>query len=215
MQRILYTYFRSSAAWRVRIALAFKGLEYTAVPVHLLRNGGEQHADAYRELNPQEMIPALLEEGELISQSLAICEYLDECYPTPPLLPATPVQRALVRSLALSIACDIHPINNLRVMQYLKGPLGHDQQAADEWSRHWMAVGFTALEARLTKLGSEQCCVGTTVTLADLCLVPQVANARRLHLDLTPFPHIVGIDAYLSALPAFAGSHPSQQPDAE
>jgi maleylacetoacetate isomerase len=211
----LYTYFRSSAAWRVRIALAWKGLRYQSIPVHLVKDGGQQHAASYREINPQGLVPALVDHGIALSQSLAICEYLEEQHPTPPLLPATAVDRARARSLAYAIAADIHPINNLRVLQYLKRELGHGQEEADAWYRHWIQTGFAALEAELTRLGSTQYCVGSAVSLADICLVPQVFNARRFHVDLTPYPHIVAIDAHLMTLPAFADTHPNQQPDAE
>ncbi len=214
--RTLYTYFRSSAAWRVRIALAHKGLPYEAAPIHLLRDGGEQKSARYLALNPQGLVPALADGAEVLSQSLAICEYLDERYPdTPALLPADLLARAKVRALAYAIACDIHPINNLRVLQYLKGKLGHSQDEVDEWYRHWIRTGFVGLEAELARLGSQRFCVGEALSLADICLVPQVFNARRFQLDLSPFPHIVAVDAALSGLAAFADTHPSRQPDTE
>ncbi|QDQ28140.1 maleylacetoacetate isomerase [Chitinimonas arctica] len=215
MQRTLYTYFRSSAAWRVRAVLAWKGLDYQAIPVHLLRDGGQQRAADYLALNPQGLVPALVDDGAVIAQSLAICEYLEERYPQPPLLPADALARARVRSLAMAVACDIHPICNLRVLQYLKGPLGHTGEEADDWYRHWLAVGFEGIEAELARSGSTRYCVGDALTLADICLVPQVFNARRFKLDLTPYPHIVAVDAHLVNLPAFAVSHPSAQADAE
>ncbi|HEY9103725.1 maleylacetoacetate isomerase [Chitinimonas sp.] len=214
-ERKLYTYFRSSAAWRVRIALHWKGLDYQAVPVHLLRDGGEQRKPDYLALNPAGLVPSFETEGVVLTQSLAICEYLEERYPMPPLLPGEPLARAQVRSLAYAIGCDIHPINNLRVLKYLKGTLGQSQEVVDEWLRHWMGVGFTALETELERLGSHHYCYGGALSLADLCLVPQVFNARRFNLDLTPFPNIVAIDAHLTSLPAFEATHPSRQPDSE
>lgn len=215
MQRTLYTYFRSSAAWRVRIALAWKGLDYEAVPVHLLRDGGEQRAASYLALNPQGLVPALVDDDQVISQSLAICEYLEERYPNPPLLPSDLAARAKVRSLAMAVACDIHPLNNLRVVQHLKGALGQTQDTVDQWMRHWMATGFRAIEQGLVALGSERFCVGDSLSLADLCLVPQVFNARRFGVDLGPYPRIVAIDAHLMSLPAFADTQPAKQADAE
>jgi maleylacetoacetate isomerase len=211
----LYTYFRSSAAWRVRIALALKGLDYESIPVHLLKDGGQQHSDSYRGINPQALVPTLMIGDQPLSQSLAICEYLDECYPEPSLLGRDPMQRATVRMLALAIATDIHPINNLRVLQYLKGPMGMDQAAADQWYLHWVKVGFDALESHLTRLGSEHFCVGESVSLADVCLVPQVFNARRFKIDLAQYPRIAAIDAHLMTLPAFAETAPAKQADAE
>ncbi|PHV10679.1 maleylacetoacetate isomerase [Chitinimonas sp. BJB300] len=215
MSRTLYTYFRSSAAWRVRIALALKGLTYEAIPIHLLRDGGQQQSVAYLAVNPQGLVPALIEDGSTITQSLAICEYLEERYPSPAILPADLLQKTKVRSLAYVIACDIHPINNLRVLQYLKGPMGQDQQAVDDWYRHWVALGLQAIEAELERDKSERFCVGSTVSLADICLVPQVFNARRFKLDLTPFPRVVAIDAHLNTLPAFTYTQPAKQADAE
>lgn len=215
MDRQLFTYFRSSAAWRVRIALAHKGLDYSAVPVHLLRDGGQQHAPAYLARNPQGLVPTLIEAGQALSQSLAICEYLEEVYPQPPLLPAAPLARAKVRALACLVACDIHPLNNLRVLQYLKRELGQAQAEIDRWCRHWMDEGLRALEAELAALGSSRFCVGDSVSLADLCLLPQLFNARRYALDLDPYPRLLAVEAHLASLPAFADTHPSRQADAE
>ncbi|MGQ5524371.1 maleylacetoacetate isomerase [Chitinimonas sp. PSY-7] len=215
MSRTLYTYFRSSAAWRVRIALAWKGLSYEAVPIHLLRDGGQQKSADYLAVNPQGLVPALVEDGSTITQSLAICEYLEERYPSPPILPADLIQRTKTRSMAYAIACDIHPINNLRVLQYLKGTMGQDQQAVDDWYRHWVALGLQALEVELERDKCERFCVGDTFSLADICLVPQVFNARRFKLDLASFPRIAAIDAHLNTLPAFAETQPAKQPDAE
>lgn len=215
MSRTLYTYFRSSAAWRARIALAWKGLPYEAVPIHLLRDGGQQHGEAYKALNPQELIPALVDEGAVVTQSLAICEYLEERYPHPPLLPTDPVARARVRAMAMTIACDIHPINNLRVIQHLKKTFDASQEQVDAWHCHWMLVGFAALEKQLVANGATLFCHGDAVSLADVLLVPQMFNARRFNLDLTPFPTLCRIEANLTTLPAFVDTHPSRQPDAE
>ena len=211
----LYTYFRSSAAYRVRIALALKELAYEAVPVHLLRGGGEQLQAAYRAVNPAGLVPALEDNGAVLTQSLAILEYLDEAHPHPPLLPADPLARARVRALAQSIACDIHPLGNLRVLNYLGGSLGLTDDARLAWSRHWIIEGFAALEKMLSTLkDSPSFCRGATPTIADCCLVPQVFNARRFGVDLTPYPAIVAIDAACAALPAFMAAHPAQQDDA-
>jgi maleylacetoacetate isomerase len=211
----LYGYFRSSAAYRVRIALNLKGLAYEAVPVHLLRDGGEHHAAAYRALNPQELVPALEDEGRILTQSLAIIEYLDETHPEPPLLPADPAGRARVRALALQIACEIHPLNNLRVLQLLKRDFGLDDAATRRWYRHWIMVGFAALEASLSTPPSRRFCHGDAPGLADICLVPQVFNARRFDCDLAPYPRLCAIDAECAALAPFAAAHPARQPDAE
>jgi maleylacetoacetate isomerase len=211
----LYGYFRSSAAYRVRIALNLKGLAYDAVPVHLVRDGGEQHAAAYRALNPQELVPALEDEGRVLTQSLAIIEYLDETHPEPPLLPADPAGRARVRALALQIACEIHPLNNLRVLQVLKRDFGLDEAVTRRWYRHWITVGFDAFEASLSASPEGLFCHGDAPGLADLCLVPQVFNARRFDCDLAPYPRICAIDAECAALAPFAAAHPERQPDAE
>lgn len=212
----LYTYFRSTAAWRVRIALNLKGLAWESVPVHLLRDGGEQHGEPYRVLNPQGLVPMLVDGDEHIIQSLAIVEYLDETHPEPPLLPRAPTGRARVRALAQVIACDIHPLNNLRVQQYLAEEFGADDDAKRAWMQMWMGAGFDALERMLAgdpRTGA--CCHGDTPTLADLCLVPQVFNARRFGLELAPFPTITRIDAHCSGLAAFRDAAPEHQADAE
>ena len=211
----LHDYFRSSAAYRVRIALNLKGLTAERAFVHLRR--GAQHADDYRALNPQGLVPALeTDDGVVITQSLAIIEYLDETHPAPPLLPADALGRARVRSIALAIACDIHPLNNLRVLQYLTGTLGATDAARDAWYAHWCDVGLRALEVRLARgSATGRFCHGDAPTLADVCLVPQLANARRVTLDLAQFPTLLSIEAACLALPAFADAAPARQPDAE
>jgi maleylacetoacetate isomerase len=212
----LYTYFRSSAAFRVRIALNLKGLGYESIPTHLLRGGGEQHRPEYRAINPQGLVPALDDAGTLISQSLAIVEYLDETHPSPPLLPGTPYDRAAIRSLACVIACDIHPLNNLRVLQYLRDTLGQGEDALARWNREWISRGFAALETSISRhSGDGRHCYGSQVTLADICLLPQVFNSRRYQLDLAPYPRLAAVARHLEALPAFASARPEAQPDAE
>jgi len=209
----LYSYFRSSAAYRVRIALNLKDLPYEMVAIHLTKNGGRQHTSEFRAINPQARVPALeLSSGEILTQSLAIIEYLDEIHPEPPLLPADALGRAKSRAIAQMIACDIHPLNNLIALQYLRRQLKHEQAEIDVWYHHWIIEGFTALETMLTP-GPYAC--GTHVTLADICLVPQVANARRLKVPLDKFPKIVGVDTACMRLPAFDKARPEQQPDAE
>jgi maleylpyruvate isomerase len=212
----LYSYFRSSAAYRVRIALNLKGLEYETVPVHLLKDGGQQHSDAYKALNPTELIPTLVD-GELaIGQSMAILEYLEEAYPEPALLPPDPAGRARVRAIAQSIACDIHPLNNLRVLKHLKRGLGVDDATKDEWYRHWINVGLTSVEALLAgNPATGRYCHGDQVTLADVVLVPQVFNARRYDCDLSAMPTIVRIADTCAQIEAFARAEPARQPDAE
>lgn len=209
----LHSYFRSSAAYRCRIALNLKGLAYQTVPVHLLRDGGEHNAPAYRALNPQGLVPVLEHAGHIITQSLAIIEYLDEIQREPPLLPGDAASRANIRAFALAIACDIHPINNLRVLNYLKGPLRQDQAAVDRWYRHWVEMGLAACE-RMLPQGESRFCFGDQPTLADVCLIPQIYNARRLSGDLAQMPCLVAIDATARALPAFAKAAPEAQPDA-
>jgi maleylacetoacetate isomerase len=209
----LYTYFRSSAAYRVRIALNLKGVTHEAVPVDL-RPGAHRQPE-YLARNPQGLVPALEDGGTVIAQSLAIIEYLEETRPLPPLLPRSPLERARVRSLALAIACDIHPLNNLRVLNYLRSPLGHDEAAVDAWYRHWIAEGFRALEEEAKRAsGDGRHMFGGEVTLADVCLVPQMFNARRFKCDVEPFPTLRAICAHLEALPAFALAAPGAQPDA-
>jgi maleylacetoacetate isomerase len=209
----LYTYFRSSAAFRVRIALNLKGLAYEMVSVHLTRGGGEQHKPEFQKVNPQMRVPALeLSGGDVLTQSLAIIEYLDEIEPEPPFLPADALERAHVRALAQLIACDIHPLNNTSPLRYLKRTLKHEQPEIDAWYHHWVIEGFTALE-RMLKPGPYA--YGAHVTLADICLVPQVFNARRLQVPLDAFPKIVSVEQACLALPAFDKARPEKQPDAE
>jgi maleylacetoacetate isomerase len=212
----LYTYFRSSAAYRVRIALNLKGLDYTAVPVHLLRGGGEQHAAAFAELSPARLVPVLEDGAVALTQSLAIIEYLEETHPTPPLLPADAASRARVRALALSIACDIHPLNNLRVLRYLKSEFELDDRQREDWSRHWMQQGFGALELMLAdSVQTGSFCHGESPSLADCCLVPQIANARRLQWPLDDYPTMMRVHDNCVRLSAFARAAPSAQLDAE
>jgi maleylacetoacetate isomerase len=208
----LYSYFRSSAAYRCRIALNLKGLAYQTMPVHLLKDGGQHNTPAYRALNPQGLVPALDHAGRVITQSLAIIEYLDEIQSEPRLLPGDAVSRANIRAFALAIACDIHPINNMRVLNYLKGPLHGDQAAVDHWYRHWVETGLAACE-RLLPRGERQFCFGDQPTVADACLIPQLYNARRYNCDLTGMPRLVVIDARARSLPAFAEAAPEAQTD--
>jgi maleylacetoacetate isomerase len=212
----LYGYWRSSAAYRVRIALNLKGLVYSQVPIHLVEGGGQQHSSDFWTLNPQELVPVLVDGRRVIHQSLAIAEYLDELYPdTRPLLPVGARERAQVRALAQLVACDIHPLNNLRVMQYLERELGVDKDARDAWSRHWMAIGFDACEHLLDASASTgRFCHGDAPSLADVCLVPQLYNARRFNVDLDPYPIIRRIEAACRELPEFDAARPENQPDA-
>jgi maleylacetoacetate isomerase len=209
----LYTYFRSSAAYRVRIALNLKGLSAEMVPIHLQKEGGLNRKPEYRAVNPQMRVPALrLDSGELLTQSLAIIEYLDEVHRDPPLLPRDPVERAKVRALAQLIACDIHPLNNVSPLRYLKNELGQDQAKIDHWYHHWILEGFDAMEAMVRPAPYA---FGSAVTLADICLVPQVYNARRLKVPLDRFSKVVAIDAACAKLAAFERARPENQPDAE
>lgn len=209
----LYSYFRSSAAYRVRIALNLKGLPYEYVPIHLRQ--GEQRAEPYRALNAQELVPTLCDDRGTFTQSLAIIEYLEQRYPEPPLLPRAPEARARVRAIALAIACDIHPLDNLRVLQYLSRTLAVSDEAKDHWYRHWIDLGLAALEAQLARdAATGPFCHGASATLADVCLVPQLANARRLPMPLDAYPTLVRIETACNALPAFAAAAPERQPDA-
>ena len=210
----LYGYFRSSAAYRVRIALGLKGLPYEYAAVHLRK--GEQRTATYRALNAQALVPTLEDDRGSFTQSLAIIEYLDERYPQPPLLPDVPEARARVRAIALAIACDIHPLDNLRVLQYLLRTLGVSEDAKNAWYRHWVDVGLSALESQLAgEAATGTFCHGDSPTLADVCLVPQLANARRSSIPLDAYPTLLRIEAACNALPAFAAAAPEKQPDAE
>jgi maleylacetoacetate isomerase len=214
---VLYSYWRSSAAYRVRIALNLKGLSYETRPVHLLRDGGEQHAEGYRMINPQELIPCLLDGDRVITQSLAIMEYLDEMYPEPEtaLLPVDARSRAQVRALAMAVTCDIHPLGNLRVLQQLEGQFGASEEQRAAWSRHWIATGFKAMEAMLTdNAATGRYCHGETPTMADACLVPQVYNALRWKLPLDDYPTLWRIYQACNELDAFRLAAPEVQPDA-
>ena len=210
---ILYDYFRSSAAYRVRIAFNLKGLDYEQRSVNLVNR--EQQSSAYQSLNPQQLVPTLtLADGTVLTQSLAICEYLDETHPKPPLLPTEATGRARVRALAQLVACDMHPLNNLRVLNYLTSTLGVNDQIRLAWYQHWISAGFTSLEGLLQNSATGRFCHGDTPTLADVCLVPQLFNARRFDCDLTRYPTLLRIAEACEALPEFARAHPSQQPDA-
>jgi maleylacetoacetate isomerase len=212
----LYSFFRSSAAYRVRIALNLKGLQYDYLAVHLSRHGGEQLRPEFLSLNPQALVPVLEEDGRILNQSLAIIEYLDETHPEPPLLPAAPAQRARVRALAQMIACEIHPLNNTRVLNYLTNVVGVNADTRNAWYQHWIAQGFKALEARLAgDRATGKFCHGDAPGVADCCLVPQMANARRFKCDLTAYPTLVAIDRNCQALDAFQRAAPERQPDAE
>jgi maleylacetoacetate isomerase len=209
----LYSYFRSSAAYRVRIALNLKGIAYDTISIHLIKDGGHNKRPEFRAINPQMRVPVLVTPaGDTLTQSLAIIEYLDETHPQPPLLPKDPIARAKVRALAELIACDIHPLNNTSPLRYLKRDMGQEQSAIDAWYHHWVLSGFEALEAMI---GDGPYLCGKDVTLADTCLVPQVANARRLKVPLDTFPKIVAADVACLKLAAFDKARPENQPDAE
>ncbi len=214
MTTTLHGYFRSSAAYRTRIALNLKGIAYDQRSYHLRK--GEQRGAAFLKLNPAGLVPVLETDGALLSQSLAIIEYLDETHPQPAFLPKEPLARAWVRALALSIACDIHPINNTRVLGYLEKQLGLDQAARDAWARNWIEIGFRAIEQQLSaSKDTGRFCYGDAPGLADICLVPQVANAGRVNTDMAPYKTINRIVEACNALPAFHNAHPKNQPDAE
>ncbi|MDA1327989.1 MAG: maleylacetoacetate isomerase [Proteobacteria bacterium] len=209
----LYNYFRSSASFRVRIALALKQLPYDYQVVHLQK--GEQHQGEFAAHSADHLVPMLqLDDGAHVLQSLAICEYLDETHPTPPLLPADPMGRARVRALAQMVACDIHPINNLRVLQYLTQTLGVDEDAKNAWYAHWVTVGLEAFEQRLREPTTGAFCHGPIPTLADVCLVPQIFNAQRFEVPLAGYPRMMKIFEACMTLPAFAGAQPSACPEA-
>ena len=212
----LYSFFRSSASYRVRIALNLKGLTYEQIPIHLRRGGGEQFAASYKAINPQGLVPTFDDGGQILTQSLAIIEYLEERYPKPPLLPADPADRALVRSMALIIACEVHPIQNLRVLVHLKNNLKQSDDDLNLWAQHWIDLGLSAFEQIVVSSPKHsRFCFGDTPTLADICLVPQLANARRFGCDLSAYPTLLQIEKACSALPAFTDAAPEKQPDAE
>ena len=212
----LYSYFRSSASFRVRIALALKGIDYEYAAVHLVQGGGQQFAAGFKAMNPAALVPVLDDDGTLLTQSLAIIEYLDETRPQAPLLPAAAEDRARVRAIALAIACEIHPLNNLRVLGYLNSTLGIAENQRNAWYRHWVETGLATVEAMLTgdrRTGA--CCHGDIPTLADICLVPQIFNAQRFNCRLDHVPTVMRIHEHCLTLPAFATSVPALQPDAE
>lgn len=209
----LYTYFRSSAAFRVRIALNLKGIAWEPVFVHLAK--GEHRQPEYAAINPQGLVPALEDDGRLITQSLAILEYLEETRPQPPLLPADAPGRARVRSLALLIACEIHPLNNLRVLQHLRRALGQSEEQVNAWYRHWIADGLARLEAELARGATGRFAHGDSPGIADCCLVPQVFNAQRFQCDTSPYPTVMRVFAECMKLEAFERAQPARQPDAE
>jgi maleylacetoacetate isomerase len=216
----LYSYFRSSASYRVRIALNLKGLDYDIVPVHLLKDGGEQFLPEYRRLNPDALVPALVddaaEQNAALFQSLAIIEYLEEAYPAPPLMPKSALDRAHVRGIALSIACEIHPLNNLRVLRYLVRNLKVSHDDKDTWYRHWCEQGLAAIETLLARdARTGKFCYGDAPTLADCFLIPQIANAQRTNCDLSAMPTLLRINENCLALPPFQNAAPEKQPDAE
>jgi len=212
----LTTYFRSTAAYRVRIALNLKGLEHELVPIHLLRNGGEHHAVEFLASNPEGLIPTLETQGRVLTQSIAILEYLEEVYPEPAILPSAPLERAYLRGIAQSIASDIHPLNNLRVLQYLQNELDVSEDEKLSWYRQWVGSGFEAIETRLNNSQTtDLCCFGNSPTLADICLIPQVYNANRFDCSLDRYPTICRINDHCLSLQAFADAMPHRQTDCE
>lgn len=207
----LYDYYRSTACYRVRIALNLKQISYEKLSVHLVNNGGEQHQAIYKEVNPQGLVPTLDENGHILSQSLAIIEYLDEICPTPALLPTNPLGRGQVRSLALIIACDMHPLNNLRVLQQLKQQFQATEAQVNEWYHHWLKQGFDALEKQLEHLPRKaDVCYGNEVGLADICLIPQVYNAKRFNFSMQDYPLINKINEHCLTLDAFRNAAPEE-----
>jgi maleylpyruvate isomerase len=212
----LYTYFRSSAAYRVRIALNLKGLKYDAIPVHLLRNGGEQLQAQYRAINPSGLVPAFQDDYITLTQSMAILEYLEDEYPKVPLMPKDAAGRARVRELAQIVACDIHPVNNLRVLRYLVHELKLSEEVKAEWYRHWLVSGLEVLETHLERDPSAgPLCHGHLPTIADCFLVPQVYNAQRHGIDVSIYPNVARVNAHCIEMPGFIAAHPANQPDAE
>jgi maleylpyruvate isomerase len=216
MSMNLFGYFRSSASYRVRIAMNLKGLSYEAIPVHLTHGGGEQYQTKFKQVNPQSLVPFLISPDGAFGQSLAIIEYLEERYPSVPLLPSGLGERAYVRQLAGMIACDVHPLNNLRVLQYLTKEFSVSEQAKLGWISHWVSLGFAAFEETVKRSPYRgHFCFGNSPTLADCCLVPQLFNARRFNVDLSPYPILLKIEAQAQDLEAFAHAAPRRQPDAE
>jgi maleylpyruvate isomerase len=210
----LYGYWRSSAAYRVRIALHLKNLEFQLVSVHLVNNGGEQHSAAYAELNPNQLVPTLVDGDIKLHQSMAIINYLDARYPDLPLYPENIVDKAMVQAMAFDVACEIHPLNNLRVQQYLSNTLTVSEQQKTQWTHHWMALGFNALELQLAQYSGTYC-FGDEITVADICLIPQVYNALRFKLDMSPYPNILRVVAKCNEHPAFIAALPERQADAQ
>jgi maleylacetoacetate isomerase/maleylpyruvate isomerase len=211
-----YGYFRSSAAYRLRIAFGLKGLAPDFVAVHLTKDGGQQKTDAYRAVNPQALVPALLtDDNAVLTQSPAILEWLEETFPEPPLLPKDPVGRAHVRAFASVICCDIHPLQNLRVLQYLRKEYGQDQAGVDQWCRKWLGDGLAACEALVVRSGEHRFCFGDMPGMADICLIPQLFSADRFGVDLAAMPRLRAIREACEALQDFAAAHPSRQPDSE
>lgn len=208
----LYDYFRSSACYRVRIALNLKNLDFKTIPVHLVNNGGEQYSESYRHINPSCLVPTIQDETVTITQSLAIIEYLDEKYPEPNLLPSDLQKKALIRAFALSIAADTHPLNNLRVLKYLMNDLQVSEENKNKWYQHWMAKGLASLEAQLEKQtpSSSHFCFGNTPSLADVCLIPQLYNAKRFACDLSPYPRLVSIGQHCETLTQFQKAAPKE-----
>jgi len=212
----LYTFFRSSASFRVRIALNLKNLSYDQIPIHLRRGGGEQFRANYQNINAQALVPTLEDDGRYLIQSLAIVEYLEEKYPSPPLLPKAAADRAVVRSMALVIGCEVHPIQNLRVLNYIKKEYQQNDEQVNRWAQHWIELGLAALEQMINaQTARGKFCFGDTPTLADICLVPQLGNARRFGCDLSRYPKILSVEKACIVIPAFADAAPDKQPDAE
>jgi maleylacetoacetate isomerase len=211
----LYTFFRSSAAFRTRIALNLKGVQCESVEIDLRANAADHQTPQYRAVNPQGLVPALVAGETTLAQSLAIIEYLEEVYPEPALMPRSPVDRARVRAMALAVACDMHPLNNLRVLNYLRSPLNHDEDTINAWYRHWIAAGFGGLEQEARRAtGDGKHMLGQSVTIADIYIVPQMYNARRFKCDVEPYPTLRAICGHLESLPAFAKAAPEAQPGA-